>query len=152
MKTPLLWEYEATKASHNTWACVLGLSSGRDVAGWSYTERLKVSRHPCFWAKRFILSSCQRGFKMLLSWGFPGGSVVKNLPANAGSVSSSLIWEDPVCRGAAMPVSHNYWSGAQEPRTCNSRDPAATAEARALASPCSATRDATTVRQPKINT
>ena len=26
--------------------------------------------------------------------GFPGGSVVKNLPANAGDMSSVLVWED----------------------------------------------------------
>ena len=25
-------------------------------------------------------------FKQRLSWGFPGGSVVKNLPANAGDI------------------------------------------------------------------
>ena len=28
--------------------------------------------------------------------GFPGGSVVKNLPVNAGDVGSSLGWEDPL--------------------------------------------------------
>ena len=28
--------------------------------------------------------------------GFPGGSVVKNPPANAGDVGSSLGWEDPL--------------------------------------------------------
>ena len=27
--------------------------------------------------------------------GFPGGSVAKNLPANAGDVGSVLRWEDP---------------------------------------------------------
>ena len=26
--------------------------------------------------------------------GFPGGSVVKNLPANAGDMVQSLLWED----------------------------------------------------------
>ena len=28
--------------------------------------------------------------------GFPGGSVVKNPPANAADLSSSLGWEDPL--------------------------------------------------------
>ena len=28
--------------------------------------------------------------------GFPGGSVVKNLPASAGGVGSTLGWEDPL--------------------------------------------------------
>ena len=42
--------------------------------------------------------------------GFPGGVVVKSLPANAGDTGSSpgLVWEDPTCRGATRPVSHNY--------------------------------------------
>ena len=40
--------------------------------------------------------------------GFPGGAVVENLPANAGDTGSSLLWEDPTCRGATGPVSHNY--------------------------------------------
>ena len=30
-----------------------------------------------------------------LSWGFPGGAVVKNLPANAGDMVRSLGGEDP---------------------------------------------------------
>ena len=40
--------------------------------------------------------------------GFPSGAVVENPPANAGDTGSSLVWEDPTCRGAAGPVSHNY--------------------------------------------
>jgi len=34
------------------------------------------------------------------SLGFPGGSVVKNPPANTGS----LIREDPMCLGATKPT------------------------------------------------
>ena len=40
--------------------------------------------------------------------GFPGGAVVKNLPANAGDMGSSPGREDLTCRGAAKPVRHNY--------------------------------------------
>ena len=40
-------------------------------------------------------------------WGFPGGAVVENLPANAGDTGSSPVWEDPTCHGATGPVSHN---------------------------------------------
>ena len=58
--------------------------------------------------KETHLQFLPEGFKMLLSWGFPGGSVVKNLPANARSMSSSLIWEDPTCRGATKSASHSY--------------------------------------------
>ena len=41
-------------------------------------------------------------------WDFPGGTVVKNPPTNAGGTSSILVREDPTCRGATKPVHHNY--------------------------------------------
>ena len=37
--------------------------------------------------------------------GFPGGTVVKSPPANAGD---TVVREDPTCRGAMKPVHHNY--------------------------------------------
>ena len=40
-------------------------------------------------------------------WGLPGGSMVKNLPANAGDRVRLLIWEDPTCSGATNPKHHN---------------------------------------------
>ena len=46
--------------------------------------------------------------------GFPGGSVVKNPPANAGDRSSIPIWEDPICLGAMKPQRHSN-------RACGSR-------------------------------
>ena len=46
--------------------------------------------------------------KQLIPWGFPGGAVVKNLPADAGDTGSILVWEDPTCCGATKPVYHNY--------------------------------------------
>ena len=39
---------------------------------------------------------------------FPGGAVVENLPAMQGTRVRALVWEDPTCRGATRPVSHNY--------------------------------------------
>ena len=45
-------------------------------------------------------------FKMQVL-GFPGGAVVGSLPANAGDAGSSPRLEDPTCRGATGPVSHN---------------------------------------------
>ena len=39
---------------------------------------------------------------------FPGGPVVKNLPANAGDTVRSLLREDSTCRGATKPMHHNY--------------------------------------------
>ena len=39
--------------------------------------------------------------------GFPSGSVVKNLLANAGDMGT-LIQEDPICHGAIQSVCCNY--------------------------------------------
>ena len=39
---------------------------------------------------------------------FPGGTVVKDLPANAGDTGQALVREDPTCCGANKPTSHNY--------------------------------------------
>ena len=48
--------------------------------------------------------------------GFPGGSVVKNPPANAGDTVPSLIQEDPSYCGAIESVLRNYyWACALEP-------------------------------------
>ena len=39
---------------------------------------------------------------------FPGGSVVKILPANAGDMGSIPVWEDPTCLQATKPIHHSY--------------------------------------------
>ena len=41
-------------------------------------------------------------------WDFPGGTVVKNPPVNAGDMGSSPGPGNPTCRGATKPVRHNY--------------------------------------------
>ena len=51
--------------------------------------------------------------------GFPGGTVVENLPANAGDMGSGPGPEDPTCRGATKPVCHNYWACVLEPTSHN---------------------------------
>ena len=63
-------------------------------------------------------------------WGFPGGAVVENLPANAGDMGSS-----PGLGGSHMPQSG--W--AREPQLLSLR----------VWSLCSATREAATVRGPR---
>ena len=65
--------------------------------------------------------------------GFPGGSVVENLPANAGDTGSS-----PGLGGSHMPRS----SWAREPQLPRLR----------VWSLCSATREAATVRGPRTAT
>ena len=39
---------------------------------------------------------------------FPGGAVVKNPPANAGTQVRALVQEDPTGCGATEPVGYNY--------------------------------------------
>ena len=51
--------------------------------------------------------------------GFPGGAVVKNPPANAGTWVQALVREDPTCRGATKPMRHNYRVCALEPTSHN---------------------------------
>ena len=63
-------------------------------------------------------------------WGFPGGAVVENLPANAGDTGSS-----PGLGGSHVPRSN--W--AREPQLLSLR----------VWSLCSATREATMVRVPR---
>ena len=45
---------------------------------------------------------------------FPGGPVVKNLPANAGTWVWSPDWENTTCCRAAKPVCHSYWACTPE--------------------------------------
>ena len=56
----------------------------------------------------------------LIFWkDFPGGSVVKNLPANAGDTVQSRIREDPTCHGSAKPIHHNDQACALKPGNYN---------------------------------
>ena len=69
-------------------------------------------------------------FKKAKSWGFPGGAVVENLPANAGDTGSS----------PGLGRSHVPQSGwAREPQLLSLH----------VWSLCSATREAVTVRGPR---
>ena len=52
---------------------------------------------------------------------FPGGPVVKNLPANAGTWVWSPDWENTTCCRAAKPVCHSYWACTPELTTHNMR-------------------------------
>ena len=40
--------------------------------------------------------------------GFPGGSVVKNLPARAGDTGLILVQEDPTCHRTMKSMHHSY--------------------------------------------
>ena len=49
-------------------------------------------------------------------WGFPGGSVVKNPPANAGDVGLVPAQGRCTSRAATRPLHHSCRACAQEPR------------------------------------
>ena len=52
---------------------------------------------------------------------FPGGPVVKNLPANAGqTLGLILTGEDSMCQGATKSMHHSYWAQL-ELILCNKR-------------------------------
>ena len=36
-----------------------------------------------------------------------------------GARVRALVWEDPMCHGAAKPLRHNYWAYVQEPASHN---------------------------------
>ena len=50
-------------------------------------------------------------------WGFPGGTVVKNLPASAGDAGLVPGWEDPLEEAMATHSSVLAWeiAGTEEP-------------------------------------
>ena len=50
-------------------------------------------------------------------WDFPGGPVVENLPAVAGNVVQSLVWEDSTYLGANKL--RPSWAMTTEPAHCN---------------------------------
>ena len=76
--------------------------------------------------------------------------MVKNPPANAGDPGSiSLIWEDPTCLRATKLMHHTYWACALKPGSHNYW---AYWSPHTLYSPCSSTRETTTVRSLWIAT
>ena len=50
----------------------------------------------------FQLNDCRHKPKGKQGQGFPGGSVIKNPPAKAGDMNSSLGWEDPLEKEMAI--------------------------------------------------
>ena len=104
------------------------------------------------WNNKFYLRDLKKLRKIenqiSKDWALPGGTVVKNLPACAGDMGSSLgpgrshmqqsSW-------ACVPQLLSLHSRARKPQLLSPR--ATTAEARTYG-PCSTTREATAVRSP----
>ena len=62
-------------------------------------------------------SCCTVHFKRV-NVGFPGGTVVKNLPMQ-GTRVRALVRENHTCCRATKPVCHNYWACTLEPVSHN---------------------------------
>ena len=56
---------------------------------------------------RLDITYREKTIKNTNTWGFTGGAVVKNPPANAGDTGLSPGLEEPTCHGAAKPVHHS---------------------------------------------
>ena len=55
----------------------------------------------------------------MLTEAFPGGSMVKNPPANAGDTGLIPDWENSTCLATTKPICHNYWACTLELRSHN---------------------------------
>ena len=60
------------------------------------------------WGHKGSDMTVQLNINSVYKLGFPGGSVVKNLPDSAGDKGLTLIKEDLTCVRATKPVRHNY--------------------------------------------
>ena len=69
-----------------------------------------------------------------------------------GTRVQALVREDPTCRRATKPVSHNYWTCALESASHNYWARAPQLLSPHAWSPCSVTREATAMRSPRTTT
>ena len=91
---------------------------GGNMARHGYTLTLVCHSSILFRSKQEHLWEFSAQLKIVI-WDFPAGTVVKNLPANAGDTSSIPRLEDPTCHRATKPTRHNYWACALEPASHN---------------------------------
>ena len=77
-----------------------------------YVTVIKITKGTTVWSKGKFSDESQRIFPLKGSKELMGASLVTQwlricLPMQ-GTRVQALVWEDPTCRGAARPVSHNY--------------------------------------------
>ena len=103
--------------------------SEKDYCGFCNTDKVVKCSTMIKWEKRHgtilntIFSLHHFGMLMrsiymvlLIILGFPGGSVVKNLPANAWDTVQSLSW-DTLEKEMATHISILAWNGSREQRS-----------------------------------
>ena len=94
---------------------------------WVHPQTMKTTIGPSVTSKLAMLreikqihSLCVSPFKShylglaLMSVGFPGGSVVKNLPAMQETGVRSLGWEDPLEEGNGNPLQYSCLGNAMD--------------------------------------
>ena len=88
------------------------LCSSEEVLVASWFVSMVVPEEHCRELERQTILYFFKSYQYI--WGFPGGSVEKNMPANAGDKSGFnqtrvwfLVWEDATCHGATKP--HMPW-------------------------------------------
>ena len=74
---------------------------------WSF-----MSPHGCSFSDSVLCSNATSWASLVAQW-------LRICLLMQGTRVQALVWEDPTCRGATRPVSHNYWacaSGACAPQ------------------------------------
>ena len=121
--------YQGLECRMRFWIVRLMVKGKSDTIALEYTDSTTYFKtfNPIVLSSTILFYS---PYKNTHTWGFPGGAVVENLPANAGDTGSS-----PGLGGSHMPRS----SWAREPQLLSLR----------VWSLCPATGEAVTVRGPR---
>ena len=62
------------------------------------------------WESSYLFNFCHIHYNKKTSWDFPGGPMVRNLPASAGDTGSIPGQGGHTYHEAALTMYHNYWS------------------------------------------
>ena len=95
-----------------------------------------------------FITQVRNSYTVIHKEGFPGGSVVKNVPVKAGDTGLIPDPEDPTSLKATKPEHHSYEPGSRNYSWAQVLQPLK----HLPGNPCSATREATTMRSPSTAT
>ena len=108
----------------------------------SYLDHF-FQNHAIHWPQKGLVKNVGEGASLAVQW------LRIHLPMQ-GTWVQALVQEDPTCRRATKPMHHNYWACTLEPTSHNYW--AHAPQLLKPACPCSATREATTMRSPHTAT
>ena len=110
----------------------------RPAPPW-YQNQTKTPQKKKTTCQYHLWTQMQKSSKKVANWTSLVAQWLRIRLPMQGTQVQALVWEDPTCRRATKPVPHNYWAWALEPLCHNYWSPC-------TYSPCSATREATTMR------